>query len=134
MKRIALVFCMAALAGCAKRAPEPSGSSISKKDNRSLEERMRSVDTFLAKQGVPGSQEKTVPVLEARAKNEVLTRFPRAKVTEIKMRFVRDLLVIATISYTVGGDQKPREQEIQFIWDDREWALFWIPTSQKKQG
>jgi hypothetical protein len=95
---------------------------------------MRSVDTFLAKQGVPGPQEKTVPVIETRAKNEVLTRFPRAKVTEIKMRFVRDLLVIATVSYTVGGDEKPRGQEIQFIWADREWALFWIPTSQKKQG
>jgi hypothetical protein len=135
MKRIALstlVFCVAA---CTKKdSAVPGRFSDTKKEERALEERMRSVEGFLAKHGEPEPAEVISPALTQRALREFSLRVGNAKKIEAKIRFVERVMAIVTVSYTLGSSDARREQEIQFIHGNREWAMFWIPVSQKKQA
>ncbi len=135
MKRVAQIVLILCLAACArKEAALPARVSEPKKQERSLEDRVRSVDGFLAKQGEPEPAEVISPVLTQRALKEVSLRVPGAKKIEAKIRYVERVLAIVTVSYTLGGSDSQRQQEIQFIHGNREWTMFWIPTPQKKQA
>jgi hypothetical protein len=133
MKRIApgaLILCVAA---CGKKAAlGPTDSAGAKKEARSLEERMRAFDTFLAHDGEPEPASVIAPVLTQRALKEFFRQMPGAKNVEAKIRFVEGVIAIVTVSYTLGSSDAPREQEIQFIHGYRPWTMFWIPTPKKK--
>lgn len=95
---------------------------------------MRSIEGFLAKHGEPEPAEVIAPVLTQRALREFSLRNRNAKKIETKIRFVERVLAIVTVSYAPGGSDAQREQEIQVIHGNREWAMFWIPPRQKKHA
>jgi hypothetical protein len=135
MKPLVLGLSAFAFAGCTgERAAAPASSASATKEERTLEERVRSVDAFLASEGEPEPAATISPVLTQRALKEFSARVPGAKKKEAKIRFVGGSLAIVTVTYTLADTDAQREQEIQFIHSHRAWTMSWIPTPPKKQA
>jgi hypothetical protein len=132
MKRIAFSALVLLVTACGQKdGAMPTGLSNAKKEDRSIESRVRELDSFIAKDGEPEPADVISPVLTRRAVKELSSRISGAKNIEAKIRFVGRVLAIVTVTYTVGTSDASREQEIEFLYANRQWMMHW-PTMTKK--
>ena len=108
-----------ALMGCAK------------KEERTLDQRVRALDVYLAKGGTPDPAEVISPVLTQRGLAEFARRHADATVKESKLAFPSAGLARLSVVYSVPGNTRSRTQEIEFIYAKETWNLFWLPEGKK---
>ena len=105
--------------------------ACAKQEERSLDQRVRALDVYLAKGGTPEPAEVISPILTQRALTEFATRRPDATVRESKLTFAAASMAKFSVVYSTPGNAKPRTQTIEFIYGKETWNMFWMPDATR---
>ena len=105
--------------------------ACAKKEERTLDQRVRALDVYLTKGGTPEPAEIISPILTQRALAEFATRRPDATVTESKLTFAAANVAKFSVVYSIPGNTKPRTQTIEFIYGKETWNMHWMPDGAR---
>ena len=114
MKAIVVVVVLLGMVACAK------------KQERSLDQRVRALDVYLAKGGTPEPAEVISPILTQRALAEFAARRPDATVKESNLTFATASVAKFSVVYSIPGNAKPRTQMIEFSYGKETWNMHWM--------
>jgi hypothetical protein len=126
-----------AVAACSKHQAPAPGRNPAKKEHRALVKRVRAIDDALAQGGLAQSPEFVVPLLTQWALQEFSARIPAATRTESTLRFVGLGIAEMSIIYSVPESAALRTQTIEFVFENKQWNMFWkaeSPTEISPQG
>jgi hypothetical protein len=105
--------------------------ACAKKEERSLDQRVRALDVYLAKGGTPEPADVISPILTQRALTEFAKRRPDATLKESKLTFAAATVAKFSVVYSTPGNAKPRTQTIEFIYGRETWNMFWMPDAAR---
>lgn len=126
MKRAVILILVCAVAvACTRRAPPTSTPSNAKPERRFQVKRLRRIDDALAHAGDAQRTELVSPALAEWALQEFSARMPAATTRESSLKFTGPGVAEFSIVYSLPEMVKLRTQTIEFVYEERQWNMFW---------
>jgi hypothetical protein len=105
--------------------------ACAKKEERTLDQRVRALDVYLAKGGTPEPAEIISPILTQRGLAEFAALRPDATVRESSVAFPSASVARFSLVYSVPGNTKPQTQLIEFVYAKEAWNMRWMPEETR---
>ena len=133
MKSAILTLILVGIVSCAKKPTASRTHPNANQEKRALAQKVRALDSILAKGDTPETPEAIAPVLTARALQEFSLRLPNAVSKESSLRFSSPGIAVVSVVYTLPESETLRTQTVEFVYTNEQWNMFWKPESASEE-